>query len=85
MGVIHLHYDHNIQIQVRIKLPGASGKDLELDITPQFLDLRTPVYRLGLHLPHPVDDKTGSAKWHADMCVLDVTLRMNRPYDFLRQ
>ena len=70
---------------VRITLPGTTGKQIELDVLPQFLDLRTPVYRLGLHLPHPVDDKSGNAKWDADAGVLAVTLRLNREYDFLRQ
>ena len=72
-------------LQVRITLPGATGKQIDLDITPQFLNLRTPVYRLGLHLPDPVDDKAGNAKWDKDTHTLTVTLRMVREFDFLRQ
>jgi hypothetical protein len=70
---------------VKIKLPNTSGKDIDLDVLPTFLDLRTPVYRLGLHLPHPVDDKAGTAKWDPAAHTLSVTLRMVREYDFLRQ
>jgi hypothetical protein len=70
---------------VKITLPNTSTKQIELDITTTFLDLRTPVYRLGLHLPHPVDEKSGSAKWDPVASVLSVTLKMNREYDFLRQ
>ena len=69
---------------VRITLPNTTMSQVELDITPAFLDLRSPNYRLGLHLPHPVDDKNGTAKWHADKSLLVVTLPMRREYDFLR-
>ena len=69
---------------VRITLPNTTMSQVELDITSTFLDLRSPSYRLGLHLPHPVDDKNGTAKWHADKSLLVVTLPMRREYDFLR-
>ena len=39
--------------------------------------------KLGLHLPHPVDHKTGKAQWDGDKEILNVTLRMQREYDFM--
>ena len=65
-------------------MPGTSSKDMELDITPNFLDLRTPRFRLGLPLPHPVDDKAGSAKFDLQSSTLRITLPLRREYDFLR-
>lgn len=66
---------------LKIELPGAKSADIELDVKAKFLDCRTPKYKLGLHLPHPVDHKTGKAQWDGDKHVLTVTLRMNREYD----
>eukprot|EP00042_Codosiga_hollandica_P030729 m.179982 g.179982 ORF g.179982 m.179982 type:complete len:191 (-) comp53435_c0_seq3:117-689(-) len=69
---------------VIVSLPDTRKTDLELDMTPTFLDLRTPKYRLGLHLPHPVDDENGSAKFDVGTGKLRVTLPLRREYDFLR-
>ncbi|XP_061182557.1 dynein axonemal assembly factor 6-like [Saccostrea echinata] len=68
---------------VKIKLPGTKAADLTLDVKSKFLDLRTPKYKLGLHLPHPVDHKSGKAQWDGDKEILNVTLRMQREYDFM--
>ena len=38
---------------------------------------------LGLHLPHPVDHKSGKAQWDGKTDTLSVTLRMKREYDFM--
>ena len=38
---------------------------------------------LGLHLPHPVDHKSGKAQWDGKTETLSVTLRMKRDYDFM--
>ena len=38
---------------------------------------------LGLHLPHPVDHKSGKAQWDGKIETLSVTLRMKRDYDFM--
>ncbi len=64
--------------QVRIKLPGARGKDLDLDVQRQRLTLLAPAYKLALYLPHPVDDKQGKAKWDAEAQVLSVELPVIR-------
>ena len=39
--------------------------------------------KLGLHLPHPVDHKTGKAQWDSAKQTLTVTLRMVRDFDFV--
>ncbi|KAM3910533.1 dynein axonemal assembly factor 6 [Leptodactylus fuscus] len=68
---------------VKIHLPNTKASDMSLDIRRKFLDLRTPKYKLGLHLPHPVNDKTGKAQFRADTETLEVTLTMARDLDFV--
>ncbi|XP_041358428.1 dynein assembly factor 6, axonemal-like [Gigantopelta aegis] len=68
---------------VKIQLPGAKMSDVQLDVKPKFLDCRTSKVRLGLHLPHPVDDKKGKAQWDGRTEILSVTLRIVREFDFL--
>ncbi|GFN94220.1 protein pih1d3-like [Plakobranchus ocellatus] len=66
---------------IKIKLPDSKMSDVELDVKAKFLDCRTPKYKLGLHLPHPVDHKNGKAKWDSKTETLIVTLKMSREYD----
>ncbi|XP_005111086.1 dynein assembly factor 6, axonemal [Aplysia californica] len=66
---------------VKIKLPATKMSDVELDVKSKFLDCRTPRYKLGLHLPHPVDPKSGNAKWDGKNDTLIVSLKMSREYD----
>ncbi|ELU12164.1 hypothetical protein CAPTEDRAFT_158550 [Capitella teleta] len=68
---------------VKIQLADTRGSDVELDVKDKFLSCRTPKFKLGLHLPHPVDSKNGRAQWDGDKCLLTVTLQMNRAYDFV--
>lgn len=68
---------------IRINLPGCKSADLTLDVKERFLGLRSSVYKLGLHLPHPVDSKNGKAEFHADSHTLQVTLTMKRDFDFI--
>ncbi|KAM4021275.1 dynein axonemal assembly factor 6 [Anomaloglossus baeobatrachus] len=70
-------------IVVKIHLPNTRASDMSLDITRKFLDLRTPKYKLGLHLPHPVNEKTGKAQFKVDTETLEVTLTMVRDFDFV--
>ncbi|KAH3695144.1 hypothetical protein DPMN_082600 [Dreissena polymorpha] len=51
------------EMVVKVKLPGTKLADVTLDVKTKFLDCRTPNYFLGLHLPHPVDSKSGKAQW----------------------
>nr|XP_057921641.1 protein PIH1D3 isoform X1 [Doryrhamphus excisus] len=66
---------------VKIKLPDSKASDVTLDVKEKFLDLRTPKYKLGLHLPHPVFHQEGKAQFFSEREELQVTLLMNRPLD----
>ncbi|XP_038056520.1 dynein assembly factor 6, axonemal-like isoform X2 [Patiria miniata] len=68
---------------IKISLPDTKMADVDLDLKDKFLSCRTPNYKLGLHLPHPVDSKNGKAQWISDKQTLVVTCRMVREYDFL--
>ncbi|XP_056396826.1 dynein axonemal assembly factor 6 [Hyla sarda] len=68
---------------VKIQLPNTKASDISLDIRRKFLDLRTPKYKLGLHLPHPVNEKTGKAQFKVDTETLELTLTMVRDFDFI--
>ncbi|XP_022079704.1 protein PIH1D3-like [Acanthaster planci] len=68
---------------IKIILPNTKMADVDLDLKDKFLSCRTPKYKLGLHLPHPVDSKNGKAQWISDKETLVVTCRMVREYDFL--
>ncbi|KAL7842428.1 hypothetical protein SRHO_G00241170 [Serrasalmus rhombeus] len=66
---------------VRVRLPDTKASDLVLDVRETFLDLRTPKYKLGLHLPHPVHSGEGTARFITERAELEITLPMNRPLD----
>jgi hypothetical protein len=68
---------------VKVKLPGSTLVEVQLDVKETFLDCRTPKYKLGLFLPHPVDAKNAKAQWDSDAQTLSVTLRLNRLLDFV--
>ncbi|XP_047446021.1 protein PIH1D3 [Mugil cephalus] len=68
---------------VKIKLPDTKATDVILDVKEKFLDLRTPNYKLGLHLPHPVHSQEGKAQFFSEREELEVTLLMKRPMDFI--
>ncbi|XP_030629273.1 dynein axonemal assembly factor 6 [Chanos chanos] len=68
---------------VRVKLPETKASDLMLDVREKFLDLRTPKFKLGLHLPHPVHSEEGRARFITEREELEITLPMNRPLDFI--
>ena len=56
---------------------------MQLDVTPNEIDLRTPVYRLKLPLVQPTDPDRGKAHWDDQKKILRLTLRMKREYDFI--
>ncbi|CAD5120463.1 DgyrCDS9030 [Dimorphilus gyrociliatus] len=71
------------QIVVRIKLPDSKISEIDLDVKKSFIDCRCPNYKLGLHLPQPVDHKSGKAEWNGKTSTLSITLKMIREYDFM--
>ncbi|GAA6227877.1 protein PIH1D3 [Lates japonicus] len=69
---------------VKIKLPDTKATDVVLDVKEKFLDLRTPKYKLGLHLPHPIHSQEGKAQFFSERQELEVTLLLKRSMDFIR-
>ncbi|KAL3312993.1 hypothetical protein Ciccas_008406 [Cichlidogyrus casuarinus] len=63
---------------IKVDLPGTRKEQIILDIKDKFLDLRTPKYKLGLHLPNPVDPSTGKAEWDSKTECLELSVRNNR-------
>ncbi|XP_039620495.1 protein PIH1D3 [Polypterus senegalus] len=68
---------------IKVKLPETKLADVHLDVKQKFLDLRSPKYKLGLHLPHPVDSENGKARFITEAQTLEVTLTMKRDFDFI--
>ncbi|CAL8366258.1 unnamed protein product [Boreogadus saida] len=58
-------------MKITIKLPETKATDVVLDVKEKFLDLRTPKYKLGLHLPHPIHCREGKAQFFSDREVLE--------------
>ncbi|KAA3678207.1 uncharacterized protein DEA37_0012480 [Paragonimus westermani] len=69
----------------KIKLPGCKKEDIMLDVKEKFLDLRVPQYKLGLHLPNPVDPDSSRAEWIEEKHILEVTMRNKREFDFMNE
>ena len=63
---------------LRIKLPGAKLKDLDLSVDKQKIVVQDPTYRLATYLPYPSDDSQGKAQWLAEKETLSVTLPILR-------
>lgn len=70
-------------LKINVKLPASRFKDVNVDLTDKHLSVRSPKYKLGLHLPHPCDSKNGKAQWISDKDLLKITVRMKREYDFM--
>ncbi|XP_033606499.1 protein PIH1D3 isoform X2 [Cryptotermes secundus] len=66
---------------VSVQLPGESRGQVNLAVTRERLDVRSPRYCLSLAMPHPVDPDSSRAEWLNS--VLVVTLRMQRDFDFI--
>ena len=59
---------------VKVHFPGATMKDLDLDVTPRRIKVSSKTHKLFTYLPVNVDEKNGSAKFDAKKEVLSVTL-----------
>jgi HSP20 family molecular chaperone IbpA len=66
---------------VSVQLPGEARGQVNLAVTRERLDIRSPRYRLSLAMPHPVDPDSSRAEWLNSALV--VTLRMQRDFDFV--
>ena len=63
---------------LRIKLPGAQLKNIDLTVEKQKIVVHDPTYRLATYLPYPAKDKEGKAQWLAEKDILSVTLPIDR-------
>ncbi|XP_076029504.1 PIH1 domain-containing protein Nop17-like [Oratosquilla oratoria] len=60
---------------VEVDLPGVErASEVDVDICPQFLNLKTPKHKLDLKLPYPVDEDSSSAKFDVATCMLTLNL-----------
>lgn len=66
-----------------IHLKGEAKSEIDLTITNAALDIRSPLYRLHLSLPHPVNAEKGHAEWDSKSDTLTVRLLMVREFDFI--
>ncbi|BBN07099.1 dynein axonemal assembly factor 6 [Marchantia polymorpha subsp. ruderalis] len=64
---------------MRIQLPGTEAMhDLKLDLKPTYMKLLSPIYCLGLFLPHKIDPKCSSAEWDYTSMTLSIVMRIVR-------
>ncbi|XP_075218228.1 dynein axonemal assembly factor 6-like [Lycorma delicatula] len=68
---------------ITVCLKKESHDDVDLQISRQHMDIRSPLYRLSLPLPHPVNPDKCTAEWESDTCILKVTLLLNRELDYV--
>mmetsp|Transcript_68779 Transcript_68779/g.217524 ORF Transcript_68779/g.217524 Transcript_68779/m.217524 type:complete len:97 (-) Transcript_68779:45-335(-) len=67
---------------LRVKLPGGSMKDLDLEVQSTYLKLQTAQYKLNLYLPNKVDEKRGNAKWDSKTEELNIYMPIIREDPF---
>lgn len=68
---------------LKIFLDGTrSLSELELEVEDTYVKVRSPKYKLSLHLPHKTDSKKGSAKWDKKTETLIIKLRILREDPF---
>lgn len=70
---------------IEIKMPEETVKinDMDLKVLPEMIDLKTPVYRLKLTLPHKIDPNKSKAEYASDLKIMKLTLRLKREYDYI--
>lgn len=66
-----------------IQLPDETVgiEHMELEVNPNEIDLKTPVYRLKLPLVQTVDPDYGNAQWDSEHKMLRLNLVLKRKYD----
>jgi len=70
---------------VEVKIPDEIvGIDqMDLTVEEDKIELKTPIYRLKLMLPHKVNPQKGRAEYDSSSKILKLTVKMNREYDFV--
>lgn len=67
---------------IEVKLEKEQKEEIDLHVTKQHLDLRSPFYRLSLPLPHLADPEASSAEWDPRRCTLTISIALSRELDF---
>ena len=67
------------EILIKVKLPGETMRDLDLDVTKNRVSLSSKKHVLVLPTPYLVDAEGGSAKFETDTCLLRLVLKVVRP------
>ncbi|CAH1395823.1 unnamed protein product [Nezara viridula] len=68
---------------ITVTMKGECKNVIDCNVTRTNLDIRSPMYRLNLPLPHPIDPDSATAEWHSSSCQLIISLQMKREYDFM--
>lgn len=70
-------------LEIQMPQETVSIDRMQLDVTPDEIDLQTPIYRLKLPLVQQIDPDRGKASWNDTEKILRITVRMKREYDFI--
>lgn len=70
-------------VEIRIPDETVGIDQMDLGVEEDKIELKTPIYRLKLMLPHKVHPQKGRAEYDSTKKILKLTVRMNRDYDFV--
>ncbi|KAI8589377.1 hypothetical protein BDZ88DRAFT_507271 [Geranomyces variabilis] len=65
-------------LSITVELPQTRLADVDLEVSQWELNVRTPLYRLQVPLPNPVDEKRGNAVWEKEHARLVVRVPILR-------
>uniref|UniRef100_A0A0A9W5P6 Uncharacterized protein CXorf41 n=1 Tax=Lygus hesperus TaxID=30085 RepID=A0A0A9W5P6_LYGHE len=68
---------------VTVTMKGETKTSVDCNLTEVDLDIRSPLYRLHLPFPHPVNPDTATAEWLPNTSQLVVTLQLVREMDLV--
>lgn len=73
------------EMVVTVRMPDetVSIERMDLAVSRQSVDLQTPVYRLKMSLPHPINPDAGTAKYDVTQRTLTLRLKMVREFDYV--
>lgn len=70
---------------ITVKIPNETVgvNQMDLNVKEEKIELKTPVYRFKLSLPHKITPSKSRAEFDADKKVLKLIMRLNREFDFV--
>lgn len=68
---------------VRIKMPGDKKENVDLTVNKTSVIVSSSRYFLKLPLPHEIDPDLSKANWDTDQETLQLTLKLDREFDFI--